>query len=333
MVEIVLVGCAHIHTPGFVKRLQARSDTRVVAVWDHDDARAARYAGELSTTVRDLDGIWHDAGIVAMVITSETNRHTDLVRAATAAGKHLFVEKPLGMGAADAYDMARTIEAAGVTFQTGFFMRGNPVHLFLREQVQAGAFGTITRLRASNCHAGLFRGFFDTEYRWMADPAVAGVGAFGDLGAHALDLLLWLTGGTVVSVAATVGNATGRFPGCDEYGEALLRFADGTVATLAAGWVDVANPVSLEICGTEGHAVVVNGQLTFQSTRMEGADGKAPWTHLPDALPHAFDLFLDALGGRDVPLVSAREAAYGGAVIEACYRAAYEGAWVTPEPQ
>lgn len=333
MTDIALVGCAHIHTPGFVKRLQARADVRVVAVWDDEAARAARYAAELGAEVRDLNGIWSDAGIPAVVITSETNRHAALVGAATAAGKHLFVEKPLGMGATDAYRMAAEIVAAGVIFQTGFFMRGNPLYLFLREQIQAGAFGKITRIRLSNTHAGLFRGFFDGEYRWMADPAVAGVGAFGDLGAHALDLLLWLTGGAVTSVTASVETATGRFPGCDEYGEALLHLADGTLAAIAAGWVDVANPVSLEICGTEGHATVVNGQLTFQSTHVRGADGNAPWTRLPDALPHAFDLFLDALGGADVPLVSPREAAYGCAVIEACYRAARDGVWATPEPQ
>ncbi len=331
VVPVALVGCGHIHTPGFVKRLQARTDVRVVAVWDHDAARAARYAGELNAPTRDLDVIWADATISAVIITAETNRHRELIGATVAAGKDLFVEKPLGMDAAEAYAMARAIEAAGVHFQTGFFMRGNPVYRFLRDELRAGHFGALTRVRASNCHAGVFRGFFDGEYRWMADPALAGVGAYGDLGAHALDLLCWLLGTAVISVTAQVRSATDRFDGCDEYGEGLLVFEGNVLATLAAGWVDVANPVTLELCGTEGHATVVDRQLWYQSAHVPDADGMAPWTALPPELPHAFELFLDTITGQpDAPLVTPREAAYGCAVMAACYEAARSQTWIAP---
>ena len=81
-------------------------------------------------------------------------------------------------------------------------------------------------------------------------------------------------------------------------------FARGALGMLAAGWVDVANPVTLVLSGTEGHAAVVNGELFFQSKHVAGADGKPPWTELPDPWPHAFDLFLDAVTGRaGLPLV------------------------------
>jgi len=331
IVPVALVGCGHIHTPGFVKRLQARTDVRVVAVWDHDTVRAARYGRELNAPIRDLDAIWADTAIPAVIITAETNRHRELIEAAVAARKDLFVEKPLGMNAEEAYAMAHAIEAAGVRFQTGFFMRGNPVYRFLRDELRAGHFGTLTRVRASNCHAGVFKGFFDGDYRWMADPAVAGVGAYGDLGAHALDLLQWLLGIAVVSVTAQVRPATGRFGGCDKYGEGMLVFEGNVLATLAAGWVDIANPVTLELCGTEGHATVIDRQLWYQSTHVSGADGTAPWTALPPELPHAFELFLDAITGQpDVPLVTPREAAYGCAVMDACYEAARSQTWVVP---
>jgi predicted dehydrogenase len=54
--------------------------------------------------------------------------------------------------------------------------------------------GKITRARGSNCHSGSLGGWFDKEYRWMADPKIAGVGAFGDLGTHKLDILDAVTG-------------------------------------------------------------------------------------------------------------------------------------------
>ena len=99
MVNVALVGCGHIHTPGFVKRLQARNDIVVSAVWDHDRARAEKNAALLNApVVEDLTTVWNDPSIPAVIICSETDRHAALVTAAADAGKHMFVEKPLGLG-------------------------------------------------------------------------------------------------------------------------------------------------------------------------------------------------------------------------------------------
>lgn len=330
--SIAFAGVGHIHTPGFIKRIQDRNDIKVTWVWDHETERAEKRAAELQAQVApDLNTIWKDPEIRAVIVCSETNRHMELVTAGAQAGKHLFVEKPLGMQAADAYQMADAIEKAGVLFQTGYFMRGSPALRFMKEQIAAGSFGKVTRIRMSNCHAGSLKGWFDTEWRWMADPAQSGVGGFGDLGTHVLDIMLWLLG-DVERATADIDVVTRRYGDCDEFGEGLLKFANGAAGSLAAGWVDVANPVTLEISGTQGHAYMVNGQLFFQSENVPGADGKAPWTDLAEPWPHAFDLFLDAVNGKqNVPLVDAREAAYRSAVMEALYRGARERVWVKPE--
>jgi len=332
MTQVALIGCAHIHTPGFVKRLQARSDVQVTAVWDHDPERAQKWATELNTTtVAEPSQVWSNRATDAVIICSETDRHEPLVLAAAAANKHLFVEKPLGIGTTDAYKMADAIEAAGVLFQTGYFQRGNPVHLYLREQIQKGSFGKITRIRHSNCHSGSLGDWFTPQWLWMTDPKQAGVGAFGDLGTHSLDILMWLMG-DVDRVTASIDVATGRYGDCDEYGEGLLKFKNGALGSLAAGWVDVAHPVNVIVSGTEGHAYAVNDQLFFKSSHVEGADGQAAWTDLPAAWPHAFELFLDAVGGKPgVPLVGAREAADRSAVMEALYHAAQQQTWLVPK--
>jgi len=102
------------------------------------------------------------------------------------------------------------------------------------------------------------------------------------------------------------------------------------IATIAAGWVDSLNPVVFEICGTDGHAVVFNNQLYFQSGKVEGADGQTPWTDLPAAMPHAFELFLDALlDGKDVPLVNVNDAADRNVVMSGFYRSLTSGKWET----
>jgi predicted dehydrogenase len=232
------------------------------------------------------------------------------------------------MGAADGHAMAGAIEKAGVIFTTGYAMRCDPVNLFIREQVQKGNFGTVTRVRRSVCHSGSLGGWFDTDWRWMADPKQAGVGGFGDLGTHGLDILMW-TFGEPARVTASIRAVTKRYGDCDEFGEGILEFKSGPVATLAAGWLDLADPLSMLVSGTEGCAYVVNGKLHFQSKKVQGADGKEPWTQLPPGLPHQFELFLDAAGGKkDLPLVGAREAAACCAVMEALYQASAKHTWV-----
>jgi predicted dehydrogenase len=332
LTEIAFVGCAHIHTPGFIKTVLSRSDIRCAAVWDHDADRGRKRAAELGADFYpDLSAIVGDPAITAAVVCTETNRHEEVVLPLAAAGKHLFVEKPLGIRAADAYAMADAIEEAGVLFQTGYFLRGDPLSLFLKEQIRLGRFGKITRVRGSNCHNGALGRWFDTEWRWMADPKVAGCGAFGDLGTHALDILIWLMG-DVASATALVDEGTHAYPGCDETGEGLLRFANGAIGTLAAAWDDIANPLTFLVSGTEGHAAVIDGKLYYKSVSVEGADGKQPWTDLPAARPAGFPAFLDAVAGvSGIDLVGSREAAYRSSVVEALYEGARTGSWAAPK--
>ena len=331
---VALIGCAHIHTPGFIGQMNERGDAiRCKYVYDHENARAGKRAAEIKSgpsVVDDIAKILEDPEVGSVIICTETDRHEPVVLPAAAAKKNLFVEKPLGIGARDAYTMAAAIEAAGVIYQTGYFMRGDLNYRFVREQIAAGAFGKITRVRGSNCHSGALGRWFDTEWRWMADPKIAGVGAFGDLGTHSLDILLWLMG-PVATCTAQIDPGTGAYPGCDETGEGLLRFESGAIGTLAAAWDDVANPVSLLVSGTEGHATVINGKLYFQSKHVEGADGKSPWTEFPTPITAGFSAYLDAItGDTTAALVGAREAAYRSAVMEALYTGATENKWATP---
>lgn len=329
-ITIALVGGAHIHTPGFIDLVKTRPDVRVKAVWDHDAARAQRRAKALnSQVVEKVQQIWDDPEITAVVIFSETNRHPELVRAAAKAGKHMFAEKPLGITAKESLEMAAEIEKANLLFTTGYFMRTDPKHLFLKQEIAQSHFGQITRVRGSNCHNGALGGWFDSEWRWMADPKQAGVGAFGDLGTHKLDILMWLLG-DVERVTADIKPVIARYAGCDECGEALIRFKNGVTGTLAAGWVDIEDPVQLLISGTEGHAVIYEDQLYYRSKHVPGSDSKNPCTSLPPAPRAPLHQFLDAVAGsKDQPLVKPREAAARVVVMEAMYKADRERKWVT----
>ncbi len=328
---IALVGCAHIHTPSFVGLIKSRKDVRVKAVWDHDETRAAKRAGELNApVVKNVADIWSDPEIQAVVICSETNLHKELITAAAKAGKHMFAEKPMGVNAKDSWAMARAIEQANVLFTTGYFMRTDNKHIFLKDQIAKGNLGKITRIQGSNCHSGSLGGWFDTEWRWMADPKIAGVGGFGDLGTHSLDIMMWLMG-DVERATADIKVVTGRYGECDEAGCGLIRFKNGVTGTLVAGWVDIADPVTLMISGTEGHAAIINGDLFYRSKKVKGADGKEPWDDLPKSPRAPMHQFFDAVGGqKDLPLVTPHEAAARVSVMEAMYKGSRHQKWCVP---
>ena len=336
MKTLAFLGIAHIHTPSFIKTVLERPDFKIKALWDDQPERAAIAAEHAGCpTVSDYRAILRDDEIDAVIICSETALHRELVEAAAAAKKHLFVEKPLASKASEAYAMQRAIDAAGVLFHVGHFMRGYPFNRALKGWIDAGVFGTITRIRHSNVHHGAIGGWFDPGrgwypdgWLWMTDVERAGCGGFGDLGAHSLDVLMWLMG-DVERVTAQVDNLLGKYP-CDEYGEGMLRFRNGAIGTLAAGWVDIARPHPILVSGTDGVAYVDDGKLYVKSDNLAGADG-GEWTDLPEALPHAFVLFLNALNGEEVPLISAKEAADRSAVMEAFYQAADTHTWVQPQ--
>jgi len=337
-VTLAFAGVAHVHTPAFIRLLKSRADVKVKTVWDSEAPRAEKRAADLGCKVAaDVREIWSDPEVTGVVVCAETNRHRELVLAGAHAKKHLFVEKPLGMTARESREMADAIERAGLLFTTGYFMRTNPIHLFLKEQIAAGTFGKITRVRGSNCHGASLTGMFDVKpndpantWRWHAEPKATGFGGFGDLGTHSLDLLMWMLG-DVESVTADIKTITGRYGDIDECGEALLKFKSGVTGTLGAGWVDVENPVTLLISGTEGHATVVRNELFFKSKNVDGADGKKPWTKLPEALPLPLNQFVNAIAGQpNQPLVTPHEAAARVSVIEAAYNAARQHAWLPP---
>jgi predicted dehydrogenase len=330
-ITLAFVGGAHIHTPSFIDLVSKRKDVKVKYMWDHDAARAEKRAKSLKCPVAtDARQIWEDSEVQAVVICSETTRHPELVAAAAKAGKHMFVEKPLGFTAKESYSMAKAITKANLLFTTGYFMRTDAKHLFLRDEIAKGHFGKITRLVGSNCHSGSLGGWFDSEWRWMANPKIAGVGGFGDLGTHMLDIMIWLSG-AVESATADIKVVTGRYGDCDESGIGLLKFKNGATGSLSAGWVDIDDPVTLLISGTEAHATINKGKLYYRCEKVEGADGNKPFTALPPSPPAPLEQFLNAVSGKaGMPLVTPEEAAVRVSVMEAMYRGNRSRSWAKP---
>ena len=86
MINLGLLGGAHILTPNFIERLAKRDSFRVKSVWDHDADRATRRATALGASIVPTpEALLSDPEIHAVIVCSETNRHEPLVLAAAAA--------------------------------------------------------------------------------------------------------------------------------------------------------------------------------------------------------------------------------------------------------
>ncbi|GIF01520.1 Gfo/Idh/MocA family protein [Paractinoplanes rishiriensis] len=239
----------------------------LVAVADDVPGRAREAAGRYGFTAatedwRDLVG---DPRIQAVSITVPNFLHREVGAAFAAAGQHIWIEKPVGLSAADARAIVGDVQVA-----VGFNYRNAPAVEKARELLLAGQIGNIThaRFRFLSDYAAHPLGALS----WRFERERGGNGVLGDLGSHGVDLIRYLLGeidalvaDTAVFIAerprptaATAGHQRGSgAPGPvqnEDYLGALLRMSSGARVTLEASRVAVAeqNAYGFEIHGTRG---------------------------------------------------------------------------------
>jgi predicted dehydrogenase len=207
-------------------------------------------------------------------ICAPTGLHRELGIAAAKAGKHFWIEKPVGRNATDTADVAAAAAAAGVVTSIGYNYRHAPAVEHVRQLVAGGELGRITNVR------GVFFSGYASEPRgalsWRFRRDLAGTGALGDLLSHVVDLIQYVAGpiAEISSLTSTVHTRRPILPmgsgthfaviedgelgevENDDYAAALVRLAGGAVGTLEASRVIVGPQCGLgfEIYGTDGSA-------------------------------------------------------------------------------
>ncbi|MEU5181947.1 Gfo/Idh/MocA family protein [Streptomyces longwoodensis] len=245
----------------------------LVAVADEVPGRAEEAAGRygFASATRDWREVAADPRVAAVSVTAPNFLHREIGVAMAEAGKHLWIEKPVGLTAEDARAVADAVGAAGVQGTVGFNYRNAPAVETARRMVAAGDIGTVTHVRIR-----LFSDYAahpDGALTWRYERRRGGSGVLGDLASHGVDLARFLLG-EIVSltadtavfvperarpVGATAGHsrATGGAPGPvenDDYVSCLLRFASGARGVLEASRVSVGeqNAYGFEVHGTTG---------------------------------------------------------------------------------
>ncbi|MFK4759557.1 Gfo/Idh/MocA family protein [Microbacterium sp. ZW T5_45] len=177
---------------------------RMAVLAGRDAAKAAESAQRWGWTESSDD--WRtvierdDIDLVDIVTPGDT--HAEIAIAALAAGKHVLCEKPLANSVAEAEAMAETAADAatrGVRAMVGFTYRRVPAVTLLRDLIAQGRIGTVRQVRASYRQDWLADP--ESPMTWRLDKDRAGSGALGDIGAHVVDMVQFVTGQNVTQVS------------------------------------------------------------------------------------------------------------------------------------
>lgn len=245
--RIGVVGVGHFGRFHAIK-LAARGALAGVA--DADATRAAAVANEFGVPVLSPAALI--AASDAVVVAAPTRFHAPLALAVIAAGRHVFVEKPLAGTMAEATAVADAASRAGVVLQVGHIERYS---------------AAIAALRAS----GAGRGAAAYEAIRVAPfrPRSLDVSVVLDLMIHDLDLVLELAGSELVDVRAVGAAVASERP---DYAVAQLGFASGAIATITASRVSLALDRRLRAIGPGGELRVDFLARTLEAVRPGGAE-------------------------------------------------------------
>lgn len=266
-----------VHTQAYSRVLhhypQLGLRPELVTVAEEVPGRADEAAAQFgfASTSRDWRDVAADPRVRAVSITAPNFLHRQIGVAMAEAGKHIWIEKPVGLSAEDARAVADAVGKAGVQSAVGFNYRNAPAVEAARALIASGDIGTVThvRIRLFSDYAAHPEG----ALTWRYEKERGGSGVLGDLASHGADLARYLLGDIASLTAdtaifvperarptgATAGHsrASGGESGPvenEDYVNCLLRFASGARGVLEACRVSVGeqNNYGFEVHGTKG---------------------------------------------------------------------------------
>jgi predicted dehydrogenase len=268
--------------------------------------------------------------IDAAVVVTPAQTHFEICRGLLAAGRDVFVEKPITSKSADAKELVELAKRSGLILQVGHIFRFDPASVWMRDAIVEGRFGKIKMLRAN------FSGF----KRPRRDTGVT----FAD-SIHFIDLLRFLLGRSPRRVHAVMRNFLGGEGEMDDESLIVLEYnRDGDapiLATVEAGYHLPGKVRSLTIVGKDASAIcdynVAQYKIkTFENRHVteDGAikamEGAMHQLEFPPEEPLRAELaaFLDAIETRAAPLVDGTDGMEAVRVVEAALESARTGKWI-----
>jgi predicted dehydrogenase len=197
-VGIGLVGCGmigQIHADGLRKLAE---DGDIIAVGAADPSPVARSAVAHNCPFRYLSddslALIRDPDVEAVIITTPTASHRDLVLATLDEGKALLCEKPLAPQFEQVRELCDAVAGSAVTAQVGFHSRFHPLMNRLRDSVVSGEFGRPMGYTLRDDQYWPTGDVVPGHSSWRSSLEQAGGGALLEHSIHSADILCWLFG-------------------------------------------------------------------------------------------------------------------------------------------
>jgi predicted dehydrogenase len=215
-----------------------RVETTAICGRNRDSAEQMATKYNISHVFADYKSMIDQGGLDALIIGAPDDFHYEITMQALGSGLHVLCDKPLAVTAQQASEMYQAAETAKVIHMVLFTYRWMPFFRYVKDLIDQGYVG--------RCYHGEFRHLMgyarQKEYLWRFDQKRAN-GALGDLGAHMIDMALWLLG-DISRVCAQLGVFVER-PGADgrridpanDSALLLAEFANGTHGVIQASVV------------------------------------------------------------------------------------------------
>jgi predicted dehydrogenase len=184
--------------------------------------------------------------VVALVTPHDL--HAEQTLHATAARKHVFVEKPMALSVEDAVKMRRACEAAGVRLYVGFHLRFHEAHQQARDLIRAGRLGDLVWISAK------WAAYREADTGWRLDPSLSGGALLTARGVHLLDLIRFVSGAEFASICGDSDGFRAGHP-ADDVTAAIGRLSSGAMAHVLCSRLVHSPDDTLEVFGSRGRLV------------------------------------------------------------------------------
>lgn len=298
-----------------------RSDKlKIVACYSRSPEKRQAFAGKYGCRATErYEAILDDRAVEAIVNTTPNDVHLETTRAAAAAGKHVFLDKPIANSIADARAITAACRKAGVVLALGYQRRRESPFRWIRRQIDDGVFGKLVNAEANISRDRL--GKFDlTSWRYTAKGMPGGV--MLQIGIHYTDVLEYLLG-PVKAVNARLAQLV--LPGDNpDVASLVLEHESGALATLNASYASASEYYLMNVYGKEASAYYdLHQGLRFLK---RGGDRSSPVAlEKNDAIRDELDEFAAAVRGDGQPEMDGERGTASLAVIRAGIESAREG--------
>ncbi|MBK3567587.1 MULTISPECIES: Gfo/Idh/MocA family oxidoreductase [unclassified Streptomyces] len=315
--RIGVIGTGRIGTI-HARTLSRHREVGSLILTDVDPVRAQELANRLGETAAPSTEEIFKWGVDAVVITTATSAHAELIGRAARSGLPVFCEKPIALDLPGSLAAIAEVETAGTILQMGFQRRFDKGYTGAREAVRSGRLGRLHTVRAMTS---------DQTPPPAAYLPISG-GLYRDTLIHDFDMLRWVTGREVVDVFAAgsdAGPAMFREAGDIDTAAAVLTLDDGTLATVTATRLNGAGyDVRMELAGELDQIVVgLDDRTPIASTEPSGPPAATkPWTGFLERFGPAYEAeliaFVEVVVGQRTNPCDGREALQALRIAEAC---------------